>query len=154
MNNPDAIIEELKKALDEEHGLADVLEQSLVKARDLAEVELNSDLFAALEWPTDIGQYEDYLKRFIRWTPHESDLKAWQNDNRQAQEVSDRMSHFYFLVDQKTGDRAPQDSDVFRRWMTEFARRGVITSTLLHHSAPKCCSRSSTTRRSIASTNR
>lgn len=122
MNNPDAIIEELKKALDEEHGLVDVLEQSLVKARDLAEAELNSDLFAALEWPTDTGQYEDYLKRFIRWTPHESDLKAWQNDNRQAQEVSDRMSHFYFLVDQKTQDRAPQDSNVFRRWMTEFAR--------------------------------
>jgi hypothetical protein len=60
LNNSDAIIDELRKALDSEQGLADLLEQSLVKARELGEAELNSDLFAALEWPTGIGQYEDY----------------------------------------------------------------------------------------------
>ncbi len=121
MSEPDVIIHKLRKALDDEHGLGGSLEQSLVKARELAKAELNSDLFAALMWPTDIGQYEDYLKRFLTWVPHESDSAAWKNDNRQAQEVSDRMSHFYFLVDQRVGDRAPQDSDVFRVWMTEFA---------------------------------
>ncbi len=123
MSQPDVIIHKLRKALDDEHELVGSLERSLVKARELAEAELGSDLFAALMWPTDIGQYEDYLRRFIRWAPHESNSTAWKNDNRQAQEVSDRMSHFYFLVDQRVGNSAPQDSDVFRTWMTEFARQ-------------------------------
>lgn len=91
------------------------------RARRRAEDELNPDLYQALEWPRDIGEYEAYLKRFARWVPHESNADAWKNEKRQAQEVSDRMSHFYFLVDQ--GDEPPQSSDVFRDWMTEFARQ-------------------------------
>ena len=123
MSEPEAIVHQLRDALDKAQGLADVLEQSLVKARQWAEAELNPDLFAALEWPTDIGQYEEYLKRFVRWVPHESKTDAWKNEERQAQEVSDRMGHFYFLVDRKVDGKAPQDSDVFREWMTEFARQ-------------------------------
>ncbi|MBV9318526.1 MAG: phosphatidylserine decarboxylase [Mycobacterium sp.] len=123
MSEPEAIIDKLRDALDHEPGLADVLEGSLLKARQLAEADLNPELFGALEWPTDIHQYEDYLKRFVRWVPHESNADAWKNEQRQTQEVSDRMSHFFFLVDRKVDGRAPQDSQVFRGWMTEFARQ-------------------------------
>ena len=55
--------------------------------RQLAEAELNPELFQALEWPCDIREYEDYLKRFVRWAPHESDAGAWKNEKRLAQEV-------------------------------------------------------------------
>jgi phosphatidylserine decarboxylase len=123
MSEPEAIIEKLRDTLEKEKGLADLVERSLAKAREWAEAELDSDLFAALEWPRNIGEYEDYLKRFVRWVPHESDADAWKNEKSQAQELSDRMSHFYFLVDQKVGEEAPQSSAVFRDWLTEFARQ-------------------------------
>jgi phosphatidylserine decarboxylase len=122
MTEPEAIVEKLRRTLDKEPGLTDLLERSLVNAREWAKAELKPELFAALEWPTDIGEYEDYLKRFIRWVPHESNAEAWKNEKRQAQEVSDRMSHFYFLASQKVDGRALQNSAVFREWMSEFAR--------------------------------
>lgn len=122
MNESDTIVRELRSALAHEPGLENRLEQSLVRARQLAEAELNPELFQALEWPRDIGEYEDYLKRFVRWVPHESDAEAWKNEKRLAQEVSDRMSHFYFLVDQAVDDEAPQNCDTFRDWMTRFAQ--------------------------------
>lgn len=121
MSEPDTIVEKLREVLDKDPRLADLLERSLVKAREWAERDLHPALFEALEWPTNIGQYEQYLKSFVRWVPHESSGKAWQNEKRQAQEVSDRMSHFYFLVDQGDDGEAPQDSDVFREWLTDFA---------------------------------
>lgn len=121
MNEPKPVIQELRSVLDKEQGLGDRLDRSLQEARQRAEAELNQDLYAALDWPRDIDEYETYLKRFIRWVPHESDTEAWKNEKRQAQEVSDRMAHFFFLVDQ--GDESPQSSGVFRDWMTEFARQ-------------------------------
>src|SRR5438270_1256346 len=126
MSDPDAIIRKLRDLLDREPGLAELLERSLVKARDSAEGGLKPDLFAALEWPTNIEDYEAYLKRFVRWVPHQSDAKAWQEqepEQRQAKEVNDRTAHFFFLVDQEVDGRAPQGSQAFRDWMTEFARR-------------------------------
>ena len=125
MGQPDLIIDELRDVLDKEEGLANLLERSLVKARESAETQLNPDLFAALEWPTDIDQYEEYLKRFIRWVPRQSNAKAWQGlepDERYAKEVDDRLAHYFFLVDQQVDDGAPQNSENFRRWMTDFAR--------------------------------
>lgn len=123
MNEPDAIVKKLQQVLHRERGLAQLLEQSLVKARQLAEAELNPQLFAALEWPTNLDQYEDYLKRSIRWVPHQSVADAWANNRGHAQELSDRTAHFFFLVNQKVDDQAPQDSATFREWMTEFARQ-------------------------------
>ncbi|MGV7852863.1 phosphatidylserine decarboxylase, partial [Mycobacterium kansasii] len=78
-SEPDAIIQHLRDILDKEQGLESLLERSLLKARKWAEEELNPELLAALEWPTDIGQYEDYLKRYLRWVPHESNRDAWKN---------------------------------------------------------------------------
>lgn len=134
MGHTDAIIHRLEETLDKEDGLAHKLESSLRKAKKSAQTELRSDLFSALEWPESTAQYKDYLKRFVRWVPQQSDAKAWQGqdpDQRQAQEVSDRLSHFYFLVDQKLDGDAPQDSEVFRGWMTEFARQwgGFLDTT-------------------------
>ncbi|BBY04932.1 phosphatidylserine decarboxylase [Mycobacterium noviomagense] len=123
MSEPDAIVQQLRRTLDKEQGLADLLERSLVKAREWADADLKPELFAALEWPTDIAEYEAYLKRFIRWVPHESNADAWKNEKSQAQEVSDRMSHFYFLASQKVDGEALQNSAVFRDWMSEFARQ-------------------------------
>lgn len=126
MGDPDGIIDRLHTVLDGEEGLANLLEQSLVKARDTAEKRLRPDLFAALEWPTNIAQYEDYLKRLIRWVPRQSDAKAWQEEEpegRQAKEVNDRIAHFYYLVDQEIDGSAAQGSSEFREWMTEFSRQ-------------------------------
>lgn len=81
MSEPDSVIRNLRATLDNEPGLADRLERSLQQARRRAESELNEDLYEALEWPRDIGEYEAYLKRFLRWVPHESDADAWKNES-------------------------------------------------------------------------
>jgi len=126
MSQPDAIIHDLHDVLGKEEGLADQLERSLVRARKSAEAELGAELFEALDWPEDVGQYEEYLKGFLRWLPRQSDAKAWRGmkpEDRHAKEVSDRISHFFFLVDQEVDGGAPQDCDAFRGWMTEFSRQ-------------------------------
>lgn len=121
MSQPEAIVTKLRETLGKDPSLADLLQGSLAKARQWAEADLDPQLFEALEWPADVGQYEEYVKRFVRWVPHESDGAAWKQEGS-AQELSDRMSHFYFLASQKVGDTALQDSAVFREWMTQFAR--------------------------------
>ncbi|BBZ43088.1 phosphatidylserine decarboxylase [Mycobacterium parmense] len=126
MSEPDAIVQDLRDLLDKEEKLAGSLTRSLVAARRKAERELSADLFAALDWPETLGQYENYLRGFIRWMPRQSNAKAWQGlepQERHAKEVSDRVAHFFFLVDQDVDDGAPQDNEVFRAWMTDFTRR-------------------------------
>jgi phosphatidylserine decarboxylase precursor len=125
-NDPDGIVRDLKKLLDEDDGLSDRLVQSLTQARKRAEEGLNRDLFAALAWPQTVDEYESYLKGAVRWVPKQSTDKAWQGvkpSERYAKEVNDRMSHFFFLVDQEIDGGALQDSETFRGWMTEFARQ-------------------------------
>ncbi len=56
MSEPKPVIQELRGVLDKEQGLGDRLERSLQEARQLAEAELNQDLYAALEWPRDIDE--------------------------------------------------------------------------------------------------
>lgn len=128
MYTPDRIIERLRDVLNRDE-LGGLLEQSLTKARESAQRELDPDVFAALEWPEDLAQYEEYLKRFIRWIPQQTDAKAWTKqapEERYAKEVSDRLSHFFWLVDQKVDERQTaigENSDAFRGWLTEFARQ-------------------------------
>ncbi len=123
MSETDTIIQRLRDILDEDRTLAGRLEKSLVKARELANAELDPTVFKALQWPTDLSEYAGYLKRFIRWIPQESDPVS----------ISDRLSHFYWLIDQKAdNDEAGlvQKSDSFRDWLTELARQwGSILDT-------------------------
>ncbi len=126
MSHGDAILDDLRDLLGKEVGLADQLARSLVRAREAAEADLDADLFAALEWPRTIDEYEHYLTSFIRWVPRQSNAKAWEKttpEHRYAEEVNDRIAHFYFLVDQEVDGGAPQNSASFRGWMTDFARR-------------------------------
>jgi len=125
----DQIIQDLRQLLDKDPDLAVLLEKSLKQARERAEADLNEDLRDALDWPRDLPQYYDYLTDFIRWIPQQSDNPAWRTsapEERYAKEVSDRLAHFFWLVDQNVhedGSAAAESSSEFREWLTEFARQ-------------------------------
>lgn len=85
VSEPDTIIRRLREILDKDPTLADQLEASLRKARAVADGKLNPELFRALQWPTNIDQYEAYLHEFIRWIPQESETAS----------IDDRLCHFY-----------------------------------------------------------
>ncbi|MDN2497193.1 hypothetical protein FHY52_10880 [Nocardia nova] len=60
--------------------------------------------------------------------PRETDSPAWRAQaphQRYAQEVSDRLSHFFWIIDQRPDGRdtsVEYGSDTFREWVTDFAR--------------------------------
>lgn len=68
LSEPEAIIRQ-DDLLDRNENLAAQLGRSVAKARELAKVDLDQDLFAALEWPRDLDGYRSYLERFVRWVP-------------------------------------------------------------------------------------
>lgn len=129
MTDTDQIIQDLRQLLDKDPDLAVLLEKSLKQAREAAEADLNEDLREALDWPRDLPEYYDYLTDFIRWIPQQSDNPAWRTsapEERYAKEVSDRLAHFFWLVDQNVhedGSAATESSSEFREWLTEFARQ-------------------------------
>lgn len=129
MDGPDRIIHDLQARIDRDHALGDVIVQSLRRAGDRARADLDPDLFEALDWPRSLPEYYDYLKGFVRWVPRQSDAAAWKKSapqERYAREVSDRLAHFFWLVDQKVdegGNAVAQNRDDFRDWLTGFARR-------------------------------
>ncbi len=106
MQQPDEIVRSLQTLLDDDPSLADVLEKSLRSAAERAAKELDADVYDVLDWPRDLPpQYYDYLSRFVRWIPQQTDAPAWKKTSapqeRYAKEVSDRLAHFFWLVDQK-----------------------------------------------------
>ncbi|WP_431239481.1 phosphatidylserine decarboxylase [Mycolicibacterium aichiense] len=128
MKKPDEIVRSLQTLLDDDARLADVLEKSLRGAAERAAKELDADVYDALDWPRDLPEYYDYLSSFVRWIPRQTDAPAWKTSapqERYAKEVSDRLAHFFWLVDQKV-DAAEgaiaENSPEFRGWLTEFAR--------------------------------
>lgn len=126
MTPPDALLARLRDLLAADEPLADLLARSLSQARSRAQVHLDPNLFAALEWPVDLDGYQDYLRRFARWIPRQSDAKAWRNQTPEgagAKEVGDRLAHFFFLIDQNIGSRATvaENSGAFRDWLTDYA---------------------------------
>ncbi len=130
MDEPDKIVRDLEHLLSGEgSGLAQQLEESLRTARERAHAELNPDLLDALEWPRNLPEYYDYLRRFVRWIPQQTDSPAWKTsapEERYAKEVSDRLAHFFWLVDQEVGEERAaiaECSGRFRDWLTEFARQ-------------------------------
>ena len=128
MTDPDQIVRDLHDLLAEDGDLATLLEESLSQAQQRAEAELDPTLFEALGWPTNMEEYDDYLRGFLRWIPQQTDHPAWKTsspEERYAQEVNDRLSHFYWLVDQQVGGerKAAEASGAFRDWLSEFARQ-------------------------------
>ncbi|SHF73999.1 Phosphatidylserine decarboxylase [Jatrophihabitans endophyticus] len=120
------LIERLHETLDGDARLARLLQRSLQRAHERAEADLDPALFAALEWPTTIEAYTDYITTFLRWIPQQSDATAWTDDDpqhRNSREVSDRLAHFFFLVDQHDGEDAgaAEGSAEFREWLTQVA---------------------------------
>ena len=130
-SGPLDVVASLRTILARDPRLARRLERSLVVARERAATGLDADLFAALEWPQDLAAYERYLAGFVRWIPRQSDAAAWRNSSPEgtcAKEISDRLAHFYFLVDQsddgeETSSGIIENEEPFREWITEFARR-------------------------------
>jgi len=127
VNESASIIDKLHHVLEEGDGLADRLERSLVEAHARAQSELNPAVFDALDWPTDLAAYERYLQGFLRWIPQQSDAQAWKQSapkERFAKEVSVRLGHFFFLIDQKVDDDSVivENSEAFAKWLTDYTR--------------------------------
>ena len=129
MSGTTDIIKQLQTTLVENDGLGDLLERSVVRARERAESDLDPDLFAALDWPCDLDEYEQYLRRFLSWIPKETGSQAWKKQSggtTSSREISDRLAHFFWLIDQKIGDDETaigESYPAFREWCTAFARQ-------------------------------
>ncbi|MFZ0832959.1 MAG: phosphatidylserine decarboxylase, partial [Mycobacterium sp.] len=129
MPEPDQIVRDLRSMLDRDPNLAELLRNSLQAAGERAARDLNHELYQALDWPQDLPEYYDYLTSFIRWVPRQTDAPAWKTSaphERYAKEVSDRLAHFFWLVEQKVAaDKTAiaENSQVFRGWLTDFARQ-------------------------------
>ena len=122
------IIVQLRTTLAEHEGLSMMLETSVRRARERAEADLDPDLFDALDWPGDLGEYEQYLRGFLRWIPQESGARAWHMQDGgtwSSREISDRLAHFFWLIDQKDdeGKAVGESSAAFRQWCTDYARQ-------------------------------
>ena len=87
-------VDDLRNKLEQHGRLADLLTESLQKAKTIGKTELDRDLFEALRWwPDDIGQpegredvgwpenistYFRFLENFVKWKPRQSSDKAWK----------------------------------------------------------------------------
>ena len=121
-------VDQLITLFDREPSLRADLERSLQQAHQRAHTELKPALLDALTWPTTIDEYTAFLHDFSTWIPRQSSSEAWEQGppgQRQAHEVSDRLAHFFWLVDQQVGDshRVVESSTAFGDWLTEFARQ-------------------------------
>ncbi|HET8605272.1 MAG TPA: phosphatidylserine decarboxylase [Marmoricola sp.] len=128
MTDPVQTVRDLHELLAKEPQLEKLLVRSLTEAKERAEQDLDRELFDALDWPTDLDGYDAYLEGFIRWIPQQSDHPAWRTsapEERYAKEVSDRLAHFFWIIDQdvhEDGGAIAEGSESFRRWLTDFAR--------------------------------
>ncbi|WP_103069677.1 phosphatidylserine decarboxylase [Aquimarina sediminis] len=104
----------------------DLLIESLEKASSSAKKNLDADLYAALDWPTNVDDYIEYLYSFSKWAPQQSGEKAWKNpEDGQSQEVYDRLCHFYWLIDQRVGNDGNtivENIPWFSKWLVEYAK--------------------------------
>ncbi|NUT46088.1 MAG: phosphatidylserine decarboxylase [Saccharothrix sp.] len=124
MPDSTAVIDELKKKLDQSPDLRARLEASLKQASEEALTKLRKPLREALAWPSDVTGYLEYLGDLAQWAPRQDPGEAWANDKNGAQEIFDRLCHFYFLIDQKVGDdkKIVENDDWFRGWLDRYAQ--------------------------------
>ncbi len=122
-----SVIDDLLGMLAADEQLTHQLEQSLARARHEARDDLDPEVFQALTWPEDLAAYETYLRGFLRWIPQQSDADVWKRpapEHRFAKEVSIRLGHFFFLIDQELdgGAKIAENSEDFARWLTDYTR--------------------------------
>ncbi len=118
-------VDALSAAVQSEPDLGDLLTQSLNKAKAAAQKDLEPALYKALDWPTDIPGYVDYLLKFWRWRPQQDPIPAWTKPGTNGfQEVYDRLCHFYFLVDQPVGPNGVrvQSIPAFAKFLVAYAK--------------------------------
>jgi len=118
------IIGELRVKLENDKSLAKLLKESLSKAKELGEAELDGKLFKALKWPVTIEKYLEYLEWFAKWIPHQSKNPAWTEPGTdEQQEVYDHLCHFYFLIDQRVGKQQKiiENDPWFSNWLIGYA---------------------------------
>ncbi|MEU3354591.1 phosphatidylserine decarboxylase [Streptomyces sp. NPDC037389] len=115
------VIDELRKKLDEDKVLRDLLTDSLTQGYENAKVNLKGALFDALEWPRNVPDYLGYLGKFSRWAPRQDPGEAWSSGGNGQQEVYDRLCHFYYLVDQEVGGKIVQNDTWFKDWLVRYA---------------------------------
>ncbi len=122
------VVDQLHATLVDHKGMSELLVRSLVRARERAESDLDTDLRHALDWPRDLQEYTRYLYSFMSWIPQETGATAWKKQDggtASSREVSDRLAHFFWLIDQKVGDDGTaigESYPAFREWVTQFAR--------------------------------
>jgi phosphatidylserine decarboxylase len=106
---------------------AELLLLSLTKAKNIAQQQLNPALFNALQWPSDIIEYTQYLTDYSKLVPQQSSNEAWKiPDSSGHQEVNDRLNHFYWLIAQEvgTGDKTTIVENIpwFSGWLIDYAK--------------------------------
>ncbi len=99
---------------------------SLYKAKILGEQKLAPDLFKALQWPINIPEYAQYLLKFSKWIPKQSDGNACKIlEENGYQEIYGRLGHFYFLIDQKILNGHSiilKNIPWFRKWLVDYIK--------------------------------
>ena len=98
--------------------------ESLKAAKCIGEEKLDRDLFEALCWPISVEEYLTYVTEFACWPPRQSTDKAWTDPGTdEQQEVYDRLCHFYWLIDQKTGSdgKIIESTEWFSNWLIGYA---------------------------------
>ena len=104
-----------------------ILVKSLETAKVIGHMQLNSFLYNALEWPSTSAEYVDFLSRYAKWTPQQSDDPAWRHPKTgQSQEVYMKICHFYWLIDQTVYDERLQrnihlqNDSWFSKWLVDY----------------------------------
>lgn len=131
------VVEQLKQILSEDPKMEVALLASLNIAVELAQKQLNKDLYNAIDnefnghgWPTSIDEYVDYIDLYVRLIPNESNdplyPNAWKSNNQQNgynQKVYDLLCQSYWLINQKIPgiDATMQSFEKFAEWLVDFA---------------------------------
>jgi hypothetical protein len=120
------VIETLKFKCQEDKKLADLISESLRKARITAEQKMDAELYHALNWPADISEYLQYLTDFAQWEPQPNNYTVWMKPGiANHQEVYDRISHFYWLISQNVGfsnNMVVENIPWFKNWLLIYAK--------------------------------
>ena len=118
-------IEQLARQLARDADLQRRLSHSLDTARTRAADGIKPALFDALDWPLTPAAYLDYLGAFARLIPQQTPAEPWRDPNNDGyQELHDRMTHFYWLIDQPLdGDGTVLQADAwFAEWLVRYVR--------------------------------